>query len=194
MFTLVFTGAATTITFLRDNGIGLSQLMVGVAGLGGSLLLAKISYSRHQRATNKFLTSLLSVSNGQMSKIRGYHPRGGVVTQGEAVAKQLNLFDTNTSVALIGDNRSGKTTFIAHHNILYEMFPWWYRTIFPPRGLFLRGNQQHLTVDDWLKGEIATTDRENPMASILDSVTSRYNEQRFNFSSTSSSMVNFLAF
>ena len=30
--------AAITITFLRDNGIGLSQLMVGVAGLGGSLL------------------------------------------------------------------------------------------------------------------------------------------------------------
>jgi hypothetical protein len=37
--------------------------------------------------------------------------------------KHLNLFAAGKSVALIGDNRSGKTTFIAHH-ILYEMFPW----------------------------------------------------------------------
>ena len=177
MFTLVFTGAATTITFLRNNGIGLSQFMVGVAGLGGSLLLAKIGYSRHQRATNKILTSLLSVSNIEMSKIRGYYPRGSVGRQGSTV-KQLNLFAAGKSVALIGDNRSGKTTFIAHH-ILYEMFPWWYRTIFPPRGLFLCGSQEALTLNNWLKGEIATTDRENPMASILDLVTSRYTEQRF---------------
>jgi len=115
-----------------------------------------------------------------MSKIRGYYPRGGVVAQGSPV-KRLNLFDAGKSVALIGDNRSGKTTFIAHH-ILYEMFPWWYRTMFPPRGLFLRGNQKHLTISDWLKGEIATTDKEDPMASILDLITSRYNEQRFRLS------------
>ena len=53
---------------------------------------------------------------------------------------KLNLLSAHNSVALIGANRSGKTTFLSN-DILNDMFPWWYRYVFPPRGFFLTGSE-----------------------------------------------------
>ena len=119
--------------------IGLAQLAVGVIGsgtviAGGGFYAAK----RHQRATVKFFSSLLATSENKLSKIRySVLPRGhmAVGIEKEPI-KRLKLRDAYKSVALIGANRSGKTTFLSN-SILNDMFPWWYRYVFPPRGLFL---------------------------------------------------------
>ena len=85
--------------------------------------------------------------------------------------------DAFTSVALKGDNRSGKTIFLAN-TILNDMFPWWYRYFFPPRGLFLTGTQKPLTIDAWLKSQITTTEKDDPWANMMDLLGQRYDEQR----------------
>eukprot|EP01038_Epipyxis_sp_PR26KG_P019890 gene19890-28159_t len=126
------------------HGIGLAQLAVGVIGLGtlvagGGLYAVK----HHQRATSKFFNSLLATSEDELSKIRySVLPRGQMTVGIEKVPiKRLNLREAFKSVALVGDNRSGKTIFLAN-TILNDMFPWWYRYVFPPRGLFLTGSQE----------------------------------------------------
>jgi hypothetical protein len=122
-----------------------------------------------QRATNKFLTSLLSTSSDRLSKIPVYYPRHST--------EQLNIFNATKSIAILGDNRSGKTVYLSY-NILHRMFPFWYRLFIPPRGLFLCGNQENATINDWLKNQLATTDKEDPMASVVDLISQRRNEQR----------------
>ena len=92
----------------------------------------------------------------------------------------MNIIGANRSVAVIGDNRSGKTTLVSH-SILYGMFPLWSRIFFPPIGLFLEGDRKHATIEDWLKNQLATNNKEDPMASVLDLVLERYDEQRIRF-------------
>ena len=124
-----------------------------------------------QRATNKFLTSLLSTSSIKLSGIRGYYPRHG--------AEHFDIFGANRSIAVVGSNRSGTSVFVSH-NILYGMFPFWHRLFCPPRGLFLRGFYGHGTVKDWLKGELQVAGvarDEYPMRSINEFILQRYTEQ-----------------
>jgi hypothetical protein len=126
------------------NGIGLAQLAVGVLGLGtfvagGGLYAVK----HHPRATSTFFSSLVATLENKLSKIDySVLPRGQMTV---GVDKQpihkLNLRDAFRSVALVGDNLSGKTIFLANF-ILNDMFPWWYSFVFPPRGLFLTGSQK----------------------------------------------------
>ena len=162
------------------NGIGLAQLAVGVLGLG-SLVAGGGLYAvkHHQRATNKFFQSLFDTSQNKLSKINYLVlPRGsmnvGISTE---TIKRLNLHTAFKSVALIGDNRSGKTIFLSH-TVLNEMFPWWYRYLFPPRGLFLTGSQKSATVDAWLKNQIATTEKDDPWSAVADLLGQRRKEQR----------------
>ena len=91
--------------------------------------------------------------------------------------KTLNLRKSFKSVALLGDNRSGKTVFLAN-SILHDMFPWWYRYFCPPRGLFLTGDQTAPSVRDWLKGQITTTEKDNPWSAVMDLLGQRREEQR----------------
>lgn len=91
--------------------------------------------------------------------------------------KKLNLRDAYKSVALIGSNRSGKTIFLSNE-ILNGIFPWWYRYVFPPRGLFLTGSQESSTIKDWLKGHISTTEKDNPWSALADLLSQRRQEQR----------------
>jgi hypothetical protein len=90
---------------------------------------------------------------------------------------KLNLRDAFKSVALVGDNRSGKTIFLAN-SILNDMFSWWYRYVFPPRGLFLTGSQKSPTIDAWLKNQIATTEKDDPWSTMADLLSQRRQEQR----------------
>ena len=165
------------------DGIGLAQLAVGVIGLG-TLVAGSGFYAvrHHQRATSKFFNSLLITSENKLSKIRySALPRGQMtVGVGKEPMKKLNLLDAMKSVALIGDNRSGKTIFLAN-SIMYDMFPvfpWWYRYVFPPRGLFLNGAVNESTMDGWLKNQIATTEKENPWSAVADLLSQRRQEQR----------------
>ena len=105
-------------------------------GLVGGVGLFAVKY--HQRATNKFFSSLLTTSNSKLSRIKkfSYLLRGPMfVGNGEVPINSLDLRDSFKAVAVIGANRSGKTVFISNY-ILRDMFPWWYRFFFPPRGLF----------------------------------------------------------
>lgn len=81
------------------------------------------------------------------------------------------------TVAWIGANRSGKTIFLSNV-ILNEMFPWWYRYVFPPRGLFLTGSQKAANIDAWLKNQIGTTEKDDPWAAVADLLSQRRQEQR----------------
>lgn len=104
---------------LFGHGIGLAQLAVGVLGLGtlvagGGLYALK----HHQRATSKFFifNSLLITSENRLSKFDySVLPRSHMtVGVGKEPIKTLNLRDAFKSVVLIGDNRSGKTIFLAN--------------------------------------------------------------------------------
>jgi hypothetical protein len=155
-------------------------LAVGVLGLGtlvagGGLYAVK----HHQRATSKFFSSLITTSENELSKIDySVLPRGQMtVGIGKEPVKRLNLRDAFKSVALVGDNRSGKTIFLSN-SILNDMFPWWYRYVFPPRGLFLTGSQESPNIKDWLKSQIATTEKENPWSAMMDLLSQRRQEQR----------------
>jgi hypothetical protein len=80
-------------------------------------------------------------------------------------------------VVLKGANRSGKTVFLSN-TIINEMLPWWYRYLFHPRGLFLTGDKESPTIKEWLKGQIATTETDNPWSAIMDLLRQRRDEQR----------------
>ena len=80
-------------------------------------------------------------------------------------------------MALVGDNRSGKTIFLCD-TVLNSMFPWWYRFFLAPRGLFLTGAQKHPTIDAWLKNQIATNERNDPSSALADLLLQRRREQR----------------
>lgn len=58
------------------------------------------------------------------------------------------------------------------------MFPWWYRYLFPPRGLFLTGSQKAPTIDAWLKNQIASTEKDDPWSAVADLLSQRRREQR----------------
>jgi hypothetical protein len=155
-------------------------LAVGVLGLsavvaGGGLYAVK----HHQRATSKFFESLLDTSKYKLSKIDySVLPRGNMhVGIDKEPLKKLNLHNAFKSVALIGDNRSGKTIFLCN-TVLNDLFPWWYRYLFPPRGLFLTGSQKSATVDAWLKNQIATTEKDDPWSAVADLLGQRRKEQR----------------
>ncbi len=162
------------------HGIGLAQLAVGVIGLGavvagGGLYVVK----HHQRPTNKFFNSFLATSEDKLSRIRySVLPRGNMTVgvRNDPITK-LNLRDAFKSVALVGDNRSGKTIFLSN-TILNDLFPWWYRYVFPPRGLFLTGSQKSDTIDAWLKNQIATTEKDDPWSAVADLLSQRRREQR----------------
>lgn len=165
---------------LFGHGIGLAQLAVGVIGLGAVVVGSGFyAMKHHQRATNKFFRSLLTTSEEELSKIDySVLPRGSMrVGISNEPIKRLNLQSSFKSVALIGDNRSGKTIFLSN-TILNDLFPWWYRYVFPPRGLFLTGSQDSPTIKDWLKSQIATTDKDNPWSAVADLLSQRRQEQR----------------
>jgi hypothetical protein len=175
-----FSGVLDAKFDVFGHGIGLSQLDVGVIGLGtviagGGLYAVK----HHQRATSKFLNSLLATSENKLSKIDYSVLSRAQMTVG--VDKQpihkLNLRGAYKSVALIGANRSGKTIILSNA-ILNGMFPWWYRFVFPPRGLFLTGSQKAATIDAWLKNQIATTEKDDPWSAMADLLSQRRQEQR----------------
>lgn len=115
-------------------------------GLGSVVALYVVKH--HHRATDKFFQSLLDKSKNSLQRIKfSVLPRGNMyVGIGKEPIKRLNLHSASKSVALKGDNRCGKTIFLSN-TVLNEMFPWWYRYIFPPRGLFLTGSKSPATAD-----------------------------------------------
>lgn len=142
---------------------------------GGGMYILK----RHQRATDKFFHSLLSTSKSELSKINySVFPRSQLhVGIDKVPVTKLNLHSAFKSVALVGDNRSGKTIFLSD-TVLNDMFPWSSRYFFPPRGLFLTGSQTSATVDAWLKNQIATTEKDDPWSAVMDLLGQRRDEQR----------------
>ena len=106
-----------TGTNCTRNGIGAAQLVVGVIALGRVCLLA-VKY--HQRATNKFFSSLLTTSNMKLSRIKklSYLLRGPMFAGNDVVPiNSLGLRDSHNAVAVIGANRSGKTVFISNYTL-----------------------------------------------------------------------------
>lgn len=154
-------------------------MAVGVLGLGslvggGRLYAAK----HHQRETNKFFQSLLTTSEYNLA-FRSVLPRDPMtVGVGRDPMKKLNMLrDVDTSVALVGDYRSGKTIFLSN-TILSDLGPWWYRYVFPPRGLFLSADYEPSTMDAWLKNQIVTTGMDDPWSAVADILSQRRREQR----------------
>ena len=94
------------------HGIGLAQLAVA---LGGAIAIGGLyALSHRRRVTNKFFTSLLAISKNNLSGINySVLPRDFMTSgvQKHSISK-LNLRDALKSVALVGENRSGKTIFL----------------------------------------------------------------------------------
>lgn len=154
-------------------------MAAGVLGLGSLVAGGGLLLKHHNRATNKFFQSLLDNSKKKLKKINySVLPREKMyVGINKEPMKRLNLYNASKSVILKGDNRCGKTIFLCSA-VLTDMFPWWYRYFFPPRGLFLTGSKGPATVDAWLKNQIATTEKEDPWSAVADLLNQRCKEQR----------------
>ena len=156
--------------YVFGHGIGIAQLFVGLLGLG----IVGISGARavshfHQRTTNKFLSSLFSVSRVNVSQHK-FLKREAIANNGK------NNFDSTKSIALIGDHRCGKTVFLSQY-IIKSWFPWYRRFLSPPRGLFLEGSRNEATIADWLKVQISAQ-KDSPLAALNDILYQRRSEQR----------------
>jgi hypothetical protein len=142
----LFSGVLGGKLDVLGHGIELAQLVVGVIGLG--TVVGGIFYmKRYQRATNKSFDSLLMAPMKKVENLKPILSRGPM-TDGADKNRfyKLNLNNAFKSVALIGPRRSGKTVFLCN-TILKEMYPWWYRIFFPPRGFFLTGSKKPATID-----------------------------------------------
>lgn len=149
------------------------------AVVGGGLVDRR---NHNQRTTTKFFQSLVIVSQDELSKINySALPREAMHSRGnQAPIQRLDVNDPAYNVvAFVGERRSGKTIFLAN-SILYDMFPWWFRVVCPPRGLYLTGTQYCKTIDAWLKSQIPTTSeaKENPWATVVHQLRKRREEQR----------------
>lgn len=152
------------------HSIGLAQLFVGVLGLGTAGIIGVKYASMNQRTADKFIYSLQKITKDKLSKISPFLQRERIGSE------MLNLKSSYKAVALIGNNRSGKTVFLSDY-IRKGIFPWYFRWCFPPRGLFLTGSRRGATKNDWLRGQIST-EKENPMDGVMDILSKRRNEQR----------------
>lgn len=159
-----------------DNEIGVSQIAMGVAGLG----LTGVFVLKH-RATNKYFSSLGIVASNNLSRVWNTTPylsRGPMfVGNDHTPIDSLNLRYAYKAVVMLGANRSGHTIYISNY-ILDDLFPWWNRFFFPPRGLFLKGNVRYPTVQDWLRSQIPNTGKGSPCFGLLDLLSRSRNEQR----------------
>jgi hypothetical protein len=124
----------TTAPFFDERGAQFCAV-----GLG--LILIGINCGRAKEANRISFRSLSMTKSFKLSKIKYSALPRGQMTIGieKKPIKNLNLH-TFTSVALLGDRRSGKTTYLLS-SILNGMSPWWHRLIFPQFGLFLTGTQ-----------------------------------------------------
>lgn len=137
--------------------------------------------------TKKFFGSLLSSSHNKLSTINcSILARGNLhVGINNEPLKKLDLLHVSKAIALVGDIRSGKTTYLSDY-VLNDLYPWWYRCFFPPRGLFLKGSQTAYspTIDAWLTKQLRI-DKDNnpwsklndPWAALEDLLSERYDEQ-----------------
>lgn len=112
------------------------------------------------------MTSLVTMSELSLG---GINPRQST--------EQLDISGAYKSIAIVGGNRSGESTFISR-KILHDMFPWWYRIFVIPRGIYLKGSRDSGTAEEWLRSQLATYDKENPMASLLDLIAIHHRQQR----------------
>ena len=175
MYSLIFQFTAQAAIKAEQNSdasfshsLGIAQLAVSVVGLlavGGFA----IGLQYRQRATSKFVTSLVTASELCLLGVKRYYPRQST--------EQLDIFGANKSIVIVGGNRSGKTTFISR-KIMHDMFPWWYRIFVIPRGIYLKGSRESDTAKEWLSSQLATDDKERPMASLLDLIGIRQRQQR----------------
>jgi hypothetical protein len=127
----------------------MAQLAVGVLGLSAQVASGGFyAVKHHQRATNTFFNSPLIASDDKLSKIN--YPVVIYCTLNVGIdrepIKRLNLRGAFKSVALIGDNNSGKTIFL-------------FNTLFV--SLFLSSAWSILdwvsiapTIDAWLKNQL----------------------------------------
>ena len=80
------------------------------------------------------------------------------------------------SIIIYGPHRSGKSVYISH-SILHNIYPFWFRLLFPPIGFFLVGDQRFKTTVDWLKTQISSNDKEDPIAALMDLIKQRASDQ-----------------
>lgn len=151
----------------------MTGLFVGISCLMGVAIIMK----GRQRTTTKFFNSLNKAYVNNLFKVNyTVLPRDTVGI--DKHSETLDLLRAKKAVILIGDNRSGKTSFICN-NAINEFYPWWFSFICPPRGLYLDGTTNMApTIEAWLKNQISTTERDNPWLTIRDVLSQRYNEQR----------------
>jgi hypothetical protein len=112
--------------------------------------------------------SLIPNCRNEMSKFAyNYLARADIkIGEQKDVMKRLDTHNSFNSVALKGEHRTGKTILISQY--LNSLFPWWYHFCFPPRGLFLVGNQRESTISGWLNSEIFIEPQEDPWSSLFD--------------------------
>eukprot|EP01038_Epipyxis_sp_PR26KG_P017399 gene17399-24047_t len=142
-------------------------------GCGFSIGAVLASRGLYRRATSKFYLQLISRAQSVMGNSYPYFQR------------ELSVLGFNRkAVILQGHHRSGKSVFVAH-SILYSIYPFWYRYLFPANGFFLVGDQRSKTATDWFKTQISSDDKEDPIAGLLDLIEKRFTAQRIRRAITS---------
>lgn len=170
-----------------------------VLGLGVTAL-ATAAVVRH-RGTSKFSNLLIKRAKAQLSGV-DYVERGQPtliqLSRREELrinTSSVELFSLDRAILLKGPHRSG-TVFCAY-NVLFEnllfkfmagktvalsrhilqSFPPITRSLFPPRGLYLLGDQQHNSMHSWLQQQLSTLGKDDAKGTLMDLVLDRYDAQ-----------------
>lgn len=130
----------------KANDFSDHRIEIGISLVGLALVGYFAAKSYHQRKKNVFFpsASLLTLRHNLTNM---YLSRGPIfVGTSNTPIKSL---DSLKAFAIVGANRSGKTVFISN----YILSPWLFRFFCPPRGLYLSGDIQYSTADDWLRSK-----------------------------------------
>ena len=130
-------------------------------GFGTAAIAMK---SSNMRTTHMFRRSLISQSLTELTDIHPYYPR-----------PKLDILSVNNAVILKGPHRSGKTVYMAH--AITNLYPWYFRYVFPARGFYLVGNQANATAQKWFKQQVNSADTEDPVGSMMATISNRYRQQ-----------------
>jgi len=71
---------------------------------------------------------------------------------------------------------AGKTVALSRH--ILRSFPPLTRRLFPPRGLYLLGDQYHSSMHNWLKQQVSTLGKDDGKGTLMDLALDRYDEQK----------------
>ena len=141
------------------------------------------SLDSNNRITRKIFNSFINKCENNLSTINYTLPREkyNIKTQNSFTILQ-NIHTIKKTIILKGDRRIGTTKYLSHY-IINTIYPYYSRFFIPPLGLYLTGNYNSHTINNWLKSQLpymeTITKDTNYFILLEDLLIQQYNKQKF---------------